>query len=94
MSTRVQVILELEEKEHFQRQAEAEGLSLSAWLRKAGESLLAGAENTRVPRSPQALKAFFETCRTREAAAAEQEADWEEHLRTIEISRSSGQAPT
>jgi len=38
--TRVQVLLEKQEREQFRREAEREGLSLSAWLRRAGQDRL------------------------------------------------------
>lgn len=94
MSTRVQVILEVEEKEHFQQQAEAEGVSLSAWLRKAGEAMLRSSQRSGAPRTPSELKAFFERCAAREAVSAEKEPDWKEHLAVIEASQRSGQSPT
>ncbi len=94
MSTRVQVILEVEEKEHFQRQAEAEGLSLSAWLRKAGETRLHTAHRTGVPSTAAELRKFFEQCSAREAASGEKEPDWPEHLSVIEASRRSGRSLT
>jgi hypothetical protein len=78
MSTRVNVTLKPEEKERFQRQAQAEGLSLSAWLRKAGETALRGAPPARPPWAPAELMAFFKRCSAREAASGEQEPDWVE----------------
>ena len=38
--TRVQVLLEEQERGQFRREAEREGLSLSAWLRRAGQDRL------------------------------------------------------
>ena len=88
MTTRVQVILEEDEKERFQRRARREGLSLSAWLRKAGRLRLS--QESRMT-SRTDLDAFFAACDTREKGV---EPDWEEHLKVIERSKSSGAAET
>lgn len=85
MTTRVQVILEEEEKDLFQHRARAEGLSLSSWLRMAGQEQL---RKSRIA-SPADLDAFFRACDTREKGT---EPDWEEHLAVIERSRRSGVA--
>ncbi len=86
MATRVQVILEEEEKALFQHRARIEGLSLSAWLRRAGQELLVE-HRKRATRSD--LAAFFKACDAREQGT---EPDWEEHLKTIERSKGSGAA--
>ncbi len=38
--TRIQVLLDEAEREEFRRQAEREGVSLSAWLRRAARERL------------------------------------------------------
>lgn len=86
MATRVQVILEDEEKELFQHRAKAEGLSLSAWLRRAGQELMRKQKKT-LTRAD--LNAFFKACDAREQGT---EPDWEEHLGVIERSKRSGAA--
>jgi hypothetical protein len=86
MATRVQVILEEEEKELFQHRARNEGLSLSSWLRKAGQEMLK--RHARIM-SREDLDAFFKSCDDREDGV---EPDWEEHLGRIERSRLSGAA--
>jgi hypothetical protein len=85
MTTRVQVILEGEEKELVQHRARAEGLSLSSWLRRAGQEQLRKSTMT----SSADLEAFFRTCDMREVG---QEPDWEEHLGVIGRSKGSGTA--
>jgi hypothetical protein len=91
MATRVQVILEEQERDAFQRQAAREGLSLSGWLREAGrERLERHYQEVRI-RSVQELRAFFDACDAREAG---EEPDWEEHLATIGRSLAEGRAGT
>ncbi len=85
MTTRVQVILEEEEKNLFQHRARAEGLSLSSWLRMAGQEKLSKSRVT----SPEDLEAFFKAC---DARGKGHEPDWEEHLEVIERSKRSGAA--
>jgi hypothetical protein len=89
MATRVQVILDEQEKELFQRQARREGLSLSAWLRRAGEQRLRS--DARAPKidSVTELRAFFSACDEREEG---REPDWEEHRAVLEASIRSGEA--
>ncbi len=84
MSTRVQVIMADEEKELFQYRANREGLSLSSWLRKAGQEML----RRQAPvTTEEELARFFAACDAREKGI---EPDWNEHLATIERSRRSG----
>lgn len=85
MTTRVQVILEEEEKELFQHRARAEGLSLSSWLRRAGQEQI----RKRAMTSSADLEAFFRACDLREKGL---EPDWEEHLAVIGRSQRSGTA--
>lgn len=82
MTTRVQVLLEEEEKELFAREARRAGVSLSAWIREAGKERLKPAR----PKleTPEALRAFFASCDSREEG---REPDWEEHLRNLERSK-------
>lgn len=88
MATRVQVILEEEEKELFQHRARHEGLSLSSWLRQAGQEKLN--EKPRIM-TKEDLDAFFAACDAREEGV---EPDWMEHLETIERSTLSGATET
>lgn len=88
MSTRVQVILNAEEKEIFQRRASREGLSLSSWLRRAGQEMLKQEKRTM---TREDLDAFFAACDAREEGV---EPDWEEHLAVLEASKRSGASET
>lgn len=90
MSTRVQVILDDYERAAFTRRAAAEGVSLSAWLRDAGRRRLEQADPAPLA-SVDALRRFF--ARLPEADEG-REPDWEEHRRTIDMSRREGLTPT
>jgi hypothetical protein len=88
--TRVQVLLEEGERERFRRQAAREGLSLSAWLRRAGLERL-DARGARRIGTVGELRDFFRAVDAREAG---REPDWEEHEKVIARSRASGQSDT
>jgi len=90
MTTRVQVILDEAERESFRQRARAEGLSLSAWLRKAGRDRLSARSATALG-GVRALREFFASCDVREKG---REPDWREHLEVIEASRKRGSAGT
>ncbi len=87
MSRRVQVILDDEEREAFRQLATREGLSLSAWLRKAGQDRLAAMSGRERLETLQDLQIFFESC---DAGETGSEPDWEQHKTVIEASRASG----
>jgi hypothetical protein len=87
---RVQVLLEEGEQEHFRQQAEREGMSLSAWLRHAGQERLRSRRSRRLS-TLRDLREFFRAIDAREKG---REPDWEEHLSVINRSRSSGQSGT
>jgi hypothetical protein len=89
MTTRVQVLLEEDEKELFQRQARKEGVSLSAWFREAGKERLKSRPGRLEIETRDDLRAFFSACDTREEG---REPDWQEHLETLERSKRSGAA--
>ena len=89
MPTRVQVLLDETEREAFRTMARREGLSLSAWLRKAAKEKLLEKEQQRVIYDKKSLKRFFKNC---DALAQGVEPDWEDHLKVINRSRASGQA--
>ena len=89
MAVRVQVILDEEEKELFQREARREGLSLSAWFRRAGEERLQGKPASRNMDTVEELRTFFSACDRREEG---REPDWQDHLAVIEASRRGGAA--
>lgn len=84
---RVQVVMSEEERDRFRGQARREGLSLSAWLRTAGQERLAKAFERPRMQTREALDAFFQQCDEREKSGSEP--DWEEHLKVIASSRRS-----
>jgi hypothetical protein len=88
---RIQVLLQAEEKLRLQRQAEREGLSLSAWMRRVALERLAAATGQDRLSSPAQLREFFEGCRAREQGA---EPDWELQRALIEDSRRAGSSGT
>jgi hypothetical protein len=90
MSTRVQVLLDELDREAFRRRAEAEGLSLSAWLRQAGRDRLAARPQPKLA-TRKDLRAFFAACDAREKG---REPEWREHLGVIERSKRSGGSST
>ena len=86
MATRIQVVLDEGERELFRRRASREGLSLSAWLRRAGRRQVVAAETTQL-RDVRDLKAFFAGCDARERG---REPSWSKHLQTMARSRRQG----
>ena len=90
---RVQVIVEVEERELFRREAEGEGLSLSAWFRAAARERLARKQEKVRIRTGEELKSFFDDCDEREAGQGP-EPDWQSHLAIIRESRGRGASGT
>ncbi|HEX9185721.1 MAG TPA: antitoxin [Vicinamibacteria bacterium] len=88
--TRVQVLLAEEERERFRRQAEREGLSLSAWLRRAGQDRIRSRQGRRIS-TVRELREFFREIDAREKG---REPDWAEHKAAIARSKASGQSGT
>lgn len=91
MSTRIQIILSSEDRELFRRHAVAEGLSLSAWIRRAAHRWVKSAGKHRTLESPKRLREFFDACDARET---EREPDWDEHLDVMQRSRKAGSTDT
>lgn len=89
MSSRIQVILSDVEREAFRQQAAARNMSLSNWLREAGQKQLA-AEQARPIRTAQDVRDFFASL----PEESGQEPDWDEHLVTIADSRRGGATAT
>ena len=83
---RVQVLLDPESRRLFQKLAEREGLSLSAWLRRAGEERAERQQGSSI-QTVEALNQFFLECAEREVG---DEPEWDDHSRTMRRSRSSG----
>lgn len=88
MSTRIQVVVDRQEREAFRARATAEGRSLSEWLREAGRQRLREATPARLT-SLDALDDFFAACDVAERDSGT-EPDWREHLAVIEESRREG----
>jgi hypothetical protein len=78
MATRIQVVVDEAEREAFRREAEREGLSLSAWLRELGRARVA-AERPKI-RTVDEFHAFLDRLPAREG----DEPDWDEAKRIIE----------
>lgn len=90
VAKRVQVIVDEREKERFERQADADGVSLSAWLRDAGRERLA-ARQARRRMTLGDLRKLFAAATAREVG---REPDWTEHLAAMEGSRARGRSTT
>lgn len=89
---RVQLVIPDPDRDRFVAQARREGLSLSAWLRAAGEDRLRmRAELARFDSVAQ-LRTFFDECDAR--AGEEAEPDWEQHRQVIDASRRRGATDT
>jgi hypothetical protein len=88
---RVQVLLDDDDKARLQRQAQRDGVSLSAWLREAALARLAELQHDDRPAGPEELRAFFEQCDAREKGT---EPDWDEHLEVMARSRRAGSSET
>ena len=89
MTIRVQVLLDEVEREAFRALARREGLSLSAWLRRAGKEKLLAKEQRKPIYDKDSLDRFFVAC---DGQGHGNEPDWEDHLKVINRSRASGQA--
>jgi hypothetical protein len=86
MSTRIHLVLGEEEKALLEQAARREGMTLSAWLRKAAAEKM---EKSAPPAlsSAEELRAFFARCDQKEKG---REPDWEAHRKVIETSRGEG----
>ncbi|MCY4435931.1 MAG: antitoxin [Chloroflexi bacterium] len=85
---RVQLIIPDEDRDRFVQQARKEGMTFSAWLRAAARARLEQRQRVERFESPEDLKRFFAECSDREGPG--REPDWEEHLRTLRESITSG----
>lgn len=85
---RVQLIIPDEDRDRFIHQARLEGMSFSAWLRAAALRRLKENQMSKALRTPEDIQAFFRTCDCLDGP--EREPDWDEHLKTINVSRGSG----
>lgn len=87
MNCRVQVVLDDQEREEFRRQAAAEGLSLSAWLRLAGRRRVE-AERRLIAPTAEGVRRFFADLPLEPG----KEPDWEDHRSVLEASQREGLA--
>jgi len=85
MSVRIQVIVDKQEREQFQRCSRREGLSLSAWLRAAALDRI-NTESKQKMKSVNDLATFFKECDRRESG---REPDWEDHLIVMQGSQTA-----
>ena len=90
-SVRVQVVLNVEERERLRRHARSAGKSLSAWVKQASLEKAQRAEQARRPVNVDDLRAFFRQCDER---APGREPDWKQHKEIIEQSKRSGESGT
>ncbi len=81
MSVRIQVILDEKEAAKFRQQAQKESISLSRWLREAGEKKLEAERQKRSLKDLDRLKEFFRECDGRDQNG--KEPDWNEHKELI-----------
>lgn len=92
---RIQLVLPNEDRDRFVHAANAEGVSLSEWLRLAARERMQRSMERQRFRTKDDVTAFFEQCDShapsREPAS---EPDWEEHLDRISLSRNQSRAET
>ena len=89
---RVQLVIADEERERFVNQARREGMTFSAWLREAARERLTRQRESQRFESDADLEAFWRELDAQ--PGPEREPDWEEHLKTINESRSRGATGT
>ena len=87
---KVQLLMPDEDHARFTRQARAEGMSLSAWLRAAASERLDRRPAAERFESRADIDRFFAECDAREGSGVEP--DWERHLAVIGESRRRGAA--
>jgi len=88
--SRIQVVLDRTERDTFRAYAKAAGVSLSAWLRDAGQAKIAVQQRQRKLQTAAQLNDFFNECNASEQGI---EPDWAAHKAVIAQSRASGIAP-
>lgn len=84
---RLQLTVPDDDHARYVQQAERESLSLAAWLRSAAEDRLRRKSRPRRCTSVADLEAFFVECDR--LPGPDREPDWEEHLVTMDQSRSA-----
>ncbi len=91
MSTRIQIVLNIDEKLRFKTAAKLAGMSLSAWLKECARLRLEEKSRTALPNTLETLQAFFSQCDRLETG---EEPDWAQQKQIIEQSRTSGTTTT
>ncbi len=89
---RVQLLIPDEDRDRFVHQARREGMTLSAWLRRAAHQRLTAQQRSQPFETPEDLETFFQGCDAVEGPATEP--DWSEHLAVINESRMRGASST
>lgn len=93
MSDRLHILLTAGEKERYREIAEAQGLNLSAWVRRAvREAAARYGEETKL-RTPEDLRRFFDGIDAARDPSEGPEPDWEDHLRLVEEGKRGGLSP-
>ena len=90
---RIQLTVPDAERDRYAPQAHKEGLTLSAWLRKAAEERLDKQQKT-ASRSSSVAKLRELWAWSDQLPGPDVEPDWEEHLKAINDAKGSGAAPT
>ena len=89
---RVQIVIPDEDRVRFVHQSRREGMTLSAWLRRAANDRLTERQRSERFKSRADLEEFFRSCDA--LAGPEKEPNWEEHLDVINASRARGASGT
>lgn len=84
---RVQLVMADEDRDRYMEQAQREGMTFSAWLRRAARERFEERRSAARFESPAEVREFFTTLE-----GPETEPDWSEHLRVMGEARSRGAA--
>lgn len=87
---RVQLIIPDKDRDRFVHQAYLEGMTLSGWLRAAAEERIQRRERLKPFTSSEEVREFFLAYDERQSGG--REPDWEDHLRILHESKTSGAA--
>jgi len=85
---RVNLVISDDDRDRFMYQARREGMTLSAWLRRAARDRIEKARQAEPFESPEDVEEFFRV--SDKAAGPGSEPDWKEHLEVIDRSRRYG----
>lgn len=90
VADRLHILLTPEEKERYREIADAQGLNLSDWVRRAVREAADRYEAGPVLRNAEELRRFFEASDRAHGPEAGPEPDWEEHLRVLAQGKAEG----